>query len=103
MRNNELGPSAGNADGLRFNSHDDALNFAREVTEDGNRWLSAHHFNVAEGYLEGKTEVVLQVWLPCSREYEFLFRVIPDGGHNLSRPRNAQVVDTKSVCSGQGD
>ncbi len=42
-------------------TQDDALNFARDCVERGNRWLSSKHLDVAEEYVKGAHHLVIQL------------------------------------------
>jgi hypothetical protein len=65
---------------LRFESHDDALNYADKLVEDGNRWLAVHELNVADRYVSGELEIRINFRARrTAEEYRFIFRPIPTG------------------------
>ena len=88
--------------GLRFESHDDALDFARKSVEDGNRWLAVHKLDIAERYARGECEIRLICTARLKvAEYHFIFRAIPNGhGHRPFTNKAATHVD---VTSEHGD
>jgi len=90
LGNNILGSPASQDAGLQaepvrlsFNSHDDALDYADELVEEGNHWLAIHELNVAQHYMRGDAEIRLC----CStgqqaEEFHFVFRPIPNRDFN---------------------
>jgi len=63
---------------LRFDSHDDALNFANKSVEDSRRLLARNKLTLRERYLKGSLELVLEFRLSGEpRDYVFVFRAIP--------------------------
>lgn len=76
-------PESGQAEPARarFDSHDDALDYARNIVEDSNRWLATHALDIAERYKRG----VLEVCVVCrsgsdAEKFHLVFCVIPDRG-----------------------
>src|SRR5215472_7174317 len=69
--------------GLRFESAQDSLDYARNLVEDGNNWLAAHDLDVAKRYEREEVELVLECGvLNCLGErsnYELSFLAVPDG------------------------
>lgn len=63
--------------GLRFDSHDDALDYARAVVENANRLLAVKELNVANRYIEGELEIHLVSYWDRT-EYHLVFRSIPN-------------------------
>lgn len=65
---------------LSFDSHADALNFARHCVQNGNNWLAAHSVNIAERYERLECDVNLRL---CSSrngvDYQLQFHRIPSG------------------------
>ncbi len=50
-----------NSKALRFDSHDDALNFARDSVQRVHNWVSSHSFDWPERYKKSDIEIVLKV------------------------------------------
>jgi hypothetical protein len=71
-----------NADSLSlgFSSPKDALNFSREIAEDGKHWTASKHWNIAERYAKGHINVVVRCRVADHpRNYDFIFSSIPTG------------------------
>jgi hypothetical protein len=85
-------------DRLSFKSHDDALNYARKLVEDSNRWLVVHEFNAANRYMLGDVEIRINFTAGLNAEnFHFVFRAIPDRVHNVSAvPR--KVIHHKATA-----
>lgn len=70
--------------GLRFDSHDDALNFAAKQVEDSKRWQAAHELNIAKHYASGNLELCLK----CAArfhagQFHLVFSAIPYESHDF--------------------
>jgi hypothetical protein len=46
--------------GLRFDTHDDALNFAAQLVNDSKDWLAVHDLNIVKRYKEAELEIVFE-------------------------------------------
>ena len=64
---------------LRFRSHQDALDFARNGVEDSNRRLAAQRLDLVEGYRNQELEIVIK-WNANGGmgEKDFVFRAVPN-------------------------
>src|SRR5437588_10313313 len=68
---------------LRFESHDDALDFANEFVERANRWLAVNDLNAANHYMRGDGEIHIAIRVrPDAEEFHLVLRAVPDGGLN---------------------
>ena len=45
---------------VRFDSQEDALNFARQCVEDSNRWLATYDLNFVKRYEKGELAIVIK-------------------------------------------
>lgn len=65
--------------GFRFNTHDDALNFARHVYENGDRFFVHSDVNVRKRYVEGHVELVVAIRGIVSRFeiHDLIFSRVP--------------------------
>jgi len=67
---------------LSFKSHNDALDYAKQLAQDSNRWLSNHNVNLASAM---KVMTWRSMWhfftAWNSGNSHFVFRAIPYGGH----------------------
>jgi len=69
---------------LRFRSHNDALDFARNSIQRSTRWLALHSLDFPKRYKEGNFEIVFKLrprGCPC--EYDLLFFWMPVGKEAL--------------------
>ena len=74
--------SANQAESARlcFEGHDDALDYARELVQDSNRWLSVYNLNLAHRYKHLGLEVILDVRsMVDTSQYHLVFRAVPNG------------------------
>jgi hypothetical protein len=64
---------------LRFNSQNDALDFAGHCVENGNRWLVAHDIHFSKRYEEGEIDIVLEltIWADATKYHLVLFAIPP--------------------------
>ena len=102
----DLGGSRANyAGGLRFNSADDALDFARDGVERANSWLATNSFNLAKKYVEGGLHLVLKcgaVWEP--HIFDLVFRRVPFAVADLpsgSASGHSQLSDADAGGTGR--
>jgi hypothetical protein len=66
--------------GLRFDSHDDALNFVGKLVQHGNDWCAVNRLNFVERYKEGQIVIKLEfVSGRDFRHYQLLFLAVPSG------------------------
>ena len=77
---------------LRFDTQDDALNFARQIVEDGRRRSSERGFSLADDYLKGRNHIHCPLYwaaLRHSHDFHFIAKFAPvaAAGHLKSRPR----------------
>ena len=88
---------------LSFNSHDDALNYARRATKESNGRLAANRLDIVERYKRSDFEFVLRLAAGLdNREYHLVFFAVPAGlEHNLGL-RYGHVFDVQ-VASGHSD
>lgn len=94
----------GNNRGLGFDGSDDLLDHVRKTVEYGNRWLAAYNFNVAERYEKLDIEIICQIRVGGSEEYQFVFHAIPMGDHNRKALGWADhLPDMESVFCDEGD
>ncbi|MGI8545699.1 MAG: hypothetical protein ACR2MD_19760 [Aridibacter sp.] len=64
--------------GLRFEIHNDALDYANKLTEDSNRWLSVNKLDVANRYIVGDLELNIGCIAGIATKFHFIFRSIPN-------------------------
>jgi hypothetical protein len=62
---------------LRFDSHEDALNYIYEFTEGMKQLLSLQHLGTFESYVEGKVDIVLRIAFG-PEEFDLIFHAIPN-------------------------
>lgn len=78
-----------NSGGLRFDSQDDALSFARDGVESGNDWLARNEINFAKHYIEGRFNLVLNFRASTGDQIgNLVFRRIPMVNSDLYWPSN---------------
>jgi hypothetical protein len=66
--------------GLRFDRHEDALDYVRQVVEDADNWKSLHLFDLPKCYEKGRVEIVARYsTFAGSGNYQLVFRRIPIG------------------------
>jgi hypothetical protein len=66
---------------LRFDSQDDALNFAKHCVENGRRRFRAGVLAVLKRYVDSDLYLVIKAKAPLDAGvWDFVFRAIPDGG-----------------------
>jgi len=71
-----LQPSA-----LRFDTQEDALNFAAKLVEDSKHWLAVHNLNIVKRYKEAELEIVLVCRFDSeSEKFHLVLSSIPDMG-----------------------
>src|ERR1017187_10348780 len=67
--------------GLRFDTHDDALNFAAQLVNDSKDWLAVHDLNIVKRYKEAELEIVFEFRVRPQRDkFHLVFSSIPDVG-----------------------
>lgn len=86
-----------NSPRLSFGSQDDALNYARHVTENSKRRLAA--YNLIERYIEGDYYICVSEWYRIGRNdqiYDLIFSSVPDelGDRYPNRSIDAICLDT---------
>jgi hypothetical protein len=65
---------------LRFDSQDDALNFARHSIKRSQHWLASHSLNWPERYKKGEIDIVLQISTDAGdRKNDLVFFAVPAG------------------------
>lgn len=88
---------------LRFNSVDDAFNFARVSVEQGRDWLALHNISFANNYMKGDIELHLYV---ASRAHSCKFKlvsvIVPFVDSECDRTRDVQPVGVKIKRIGIG-
>jgi hypothetical protein len=63
---------------LRFNSQNDALDFASHCVENGNRWLATHDIHFSKRYEEGEIDLVLELTIGAdATKYHLVLFAIP--------------------------
>lgn len=79
IRLTESGPES-DALGLRFDSHDDALNYIDKLTQHCQNFLSSNKLDFVESYKKGQIVIKLEfVSRRDLRQYQLLFIAIPSG------------------------
>jgi len=64
---------------LRFNSHQDALDFADHCVKNSRDWMTAHNLDFAERDLNLKMEIAFRLKIRgTDSEYEFVLNAVPD-------------------------
>ena len=67
-----------NPSGLPFNSHDDALNYARHLVEHSNKWLATNDLNVFQAYTQDRCHIVFEARVgPGPAKYELIIGPVP--------------------------
>lgn len=86
---------------LRFDTQEDALNFARQIVEDGNRWLSNKQLDFAELYIQEKVELVVKLGAfgLNRRKCDLIFASVRDG----LRVRDTRVKSGVPIRSTDAD
>lgn len=65
--------------GLRFDTHQDALDFAAQCVQHSKDWLSVNDLNIVERYKKSELEIVCVLRSGSERnEYHLIFSSIPD-------------------------
>jgi len=65
--------------GLRFDTHQDALDFAAKCVEHSKDWLSIHNLNLVERYKKLELEIVCVLCSGSERnKYHLIFSSVPD-------------------------
>lgn len=82
---------------LRFDSQQDALDFAGQCVEDSVRWLVHNRINFGERYTKGEVEVVVSLGIgaPLLKQYQLV--AVPLWRTSTEKPERLPVADT--VCS----
>lgn len=101
----ELGARGEDATRLRFDTQDDALDFARKCAEDGRRWARERGFSCANDYLNGRARIDISCRAPSkAHEFKLVAQVIPPVVADpyafrtyMERPRLPGGVDNHSV------
>src|ERR1017187_278592 len=86
--------------GLRFDTHDDALNFAAQLVNDSKDWLAVHDLNIVKRYKEAELEIVFEFRVRPQRDkFHLVFSSIPDVGfgHTKSRPQAGRSGSRNSL------
>jgi len=89
--------------GLSFQSSKDAINYAKQITEDAKHWVSTHNIHLVERYIKGELQiVVLNECAGCGNgKYDLLFNNIPFGyqnsGRSIGRTRNLRMTNVHST------
>lgn len=85
-----------NSDSLRFDTQDDALNFARKAAEDGWRWARERGFSLVNDYLQGNSEIDLHFATNTDAgKFEFVAAVIPYVVAERDRGDQVETASTK--------
>jgi hypothetical protein len=91
-----------NATRLRFDSQDDAHNFARHCVENGNRWLAAHDIHFSKRYEEGEIDLVLELTIGTdATKYHLVFCAVPSWYRHAADKAAAQINPSDSHFCGQ--
>lgn len=93
--------------GLRFDTSDDALDFARDCVERSKHWRARKYFNLAEDYVKGATNLVIQFRTTADpQKFCLVLRRIPSVVSEARRANDRPCFDVGAVthrrCS-QGD
>ena len=92
---------------LRFESQNNALNFAKKVNEDTISRSDVYGLNIAEGYINGDFALCLNVGFgSMAQKFHFVFLAIPDGDGDSERgvaDNGIFVKDTAGVHGGRGN
>lgn len=73
-------PDNSNSSRLGFHSPQDALDFVREIAEDGKHWYASKHWNFAERYAKGEINIVVNCSIASDpRDYDLVFSPVPSG------------------------
>lgn len=90
---------------FRFDSQDDAINFASDCVKKWNRWLTANSIDFAKRYKEGNIEIVLKLRVGAyGCEHDLVFLAIPNRSWNGTGAGNGHVFDVHSSgCHANGN
>src|SRR5947209_4104119 len=69
---------------LRFESHDDALDYAKKLVKDQADWRVFHQFDIAHSYMVGDLDLHIRCASDrLAEKFHFVFRPVPNGkGHS---------------------
>src|SRR5208283_926226 len=88
---------------LRFKSSKDAVNYAKQITEDAKHWITTYNVHLIERYIKGELQIV--ILNDCAGfgdgKYDLLFNNIPFGyqncGRTIDRTRNMPMTNVHST------
>lgn len=84
---------------LRFDSQDDALNFARDSVKRGNDWLATQRISPLKDYIEGRVHLVVNCRPgPKAQEFDLVFRRVPVTVTNPAGAIDLALFDADPLC-----
>lgn len=85
---------------LRFNSQQDALDFASKCVQDSHRWLVRHDDGVAERYVKGVVDVAIRIRAIAEKsQYDLVVSAVPSPLVYTVIPRISRVIKTCTADS----
>jgi hypothetical protein len=101
------GSGGSNSGRLRFDSKDNALDFANESVERARDWFAFYNVNALEQYLHGNIDIVLNARTGTEPHvFDLVFRRVPSAVTNLRPTRNEASTDADvadHVCHSKRD
>jgi hypothetical protein len=91
---------------LRFESHDDALNYVDKLCENNIRWLSINKLDIAHRYIVANLAICVRCSMRgLAKEFHFVFRSIPSGRTHLHTSYNNAAFERQTADNncGRGD
>ncbi len=87
--------------GLRFDSQQDALDFADQSVQDSKNWMAFHSLDFAKRYKDAELELTLELCAGSeSDKLHLIFCAIPNGMSGNSSESNAANIDMSANHSG---
>jgi hypothetical protein len=95
----ESGTGRENSHGLRFDCHEDALDYIRKIRDDSQNWATLENFDIAKSYEECKICIILQfILISGCGKCQLVFSCIPSKGYERGAgPQNASYIDSDAV------
>jgi hypothetical protein len=81
---------------LKFDSHDDVLDYARKTVEESNHWLAVHKLDIVNRYIRNEVEIHVKCTSRLNAtKFHFVFNSIPSGA------RKHCITAKSQVCAGE--
>lgn len=87
--------------GLRFDSHQDAIDFANKCVQDSINWQSIHKFDICSRYELLELEIEVKFSAPWSvKDFHLIFRAVPH--HGITNPKTKSGRSCQLNPTGMG-